>query len=394
MQCLYCETELKGLRSFFDEDFCCREHRDKYLSSFRKGWDQLPDHQYTAAEIAVADGDDGGAAPQTAVSTLEPEPTPQRVTYDDPEVFVRVFQLVSEAAGETELTATRLAEFMPMNLEASDISATPHWTGLPLATFTQPSQTAGQADIGWSTTAPSAEDQPQSERVYAESGRVHPTAGQCEIETRLQLGLPVLVDSSHGAVLPVSLDYCELFLDGHSLDSHPVAALQMAPVLPIELPSFAAAHEALEIEAEGRADAAPLSEDERQADVAIAGDLLPQTAPVHRDPIPEMAPPMGFHSSGVGAMSLRASEDSNEKAKSALVPQPSALALPGFASILEPVAPAAPAEMISGASLEPAPPDAAAPGAEKDAGKPLRLTFGSLVRIKNWKLRITFARSA
>ena len=36
MLCLYCDTELKPFRGLFDEDFCSREHREKYLSSFRK----------------------------------------------------------------------------------------------------------------------------------------------------------------------------------------------------------------------------------------------------------------------------------------------------------------------------------------------------------------------
>ena len=118
MQCLYCETELRALRGFFDEDFCCREHREKYFSSFRKSFDQMPAHQYEASEIAVTDREDTPNAPQFAVSTLETEDTTPRVTSDEPEVFVRVFQLVSEAAGETELTANRVAEFTPLNLEA------------------------------------------------------------------------------------------------------------------------------------------------------------------------------------------------------------------------------------------------------------------------------------
>jgi hypothetical protein len=42
VQCLYCETELKPLRGLFDEDFCCKDHREKYFSSFRKGITLLP----------------------------------------------------------------------------------------------------------------------------------------------------------------------------------------------------------------------------------------------------------------------------------------------------------------------------------------------------------------
>jgi len=43
VQCLYCETQLKPFRGLFDEDFCCREHRDKYFSSFRKSLNRLPE---------------------------------------------------------------------------------------------------------------------------------------------------------------------------------------------------------------------------------------------------------------------------------------------------------------------------------------------------------------
>ena len=428
MQCLYCETELRALRGFFDEDFCCREHREKYFSSFRKSFDQMPAHQYEAAEIAIADGEDTPPiAPQFAVSTLETEATTPRVTSDPPEVFVRVFQMVSEAAGEPELNATRMAEFTPLNPEAAgntrgiikraerieppaliqfpqasempvaeltaesglifqielpDMSAAPHWTGLPLATFAPASQ-AERAEIRWSAPSPSADAEPQSERVCAETGSLMPAeAVNSPFDARLQLGLPVLAERSHSAILPLSADYCELFLDCHSPESHPAVALQFAP-LPIELPGFVAPQEALEIEGEDKAGVEQISAAASEDELPVAGDLSPDAAAVHQA-IPEIAPPMAFHSSAVGPTSKT----------SALVAPPSPLTLPGFASILEPVAPAAAAHMVSGSSLEPTPPDAAASGAEQDAGKPLRLTFGSLVRIKNWKLRITFARSA
>jgi len=336
VQCLYCETQLKGLRGFFDEDFCCREHREKYFSSFRKAFDQMPAHQYV-----VAGGKDAPPAPLSAVSTLETVATPPHAASNDPDMFVRVFQLVSAAAGESDLTATRVAEFTPLNLFASD---------MPAARF------------------------------------------HCAFEPRLQLGLPVLAERSHSVTLQLAND-CELSLECRSIDSQPAAALQFATMLPIELPGFAAAPEALEIETEDEAAAGQQISAERHDELPVAGDLSPQTAALHQQVIPEIAPPMVFHSSAAGATSLRVSKDSDEKT-SALVSPASPLTLPGFASILEPVAPAAAAEMVSGGSLEPAPADAAVPAAEQDTGKPLRLTFGSLVRIKNWRLRITFARSA
>src|SRR2546425_9113200 len=118
--CLYCEAELKPLRGLFDEDFCCREHREKYFSSFRKSWDQMPAHQYAVPEAAAADGEDAPIASRWAGSTLKTEAMPPRVASDDSVPFVRVFQMVSAVAGEQELTATRVAEFAPLNREALD----------------------------------------------------------------------------------------------------------------------------------------------------------------------------------------------------------------------------------------------------------------------------------
>ncbi|PYT23208.1 MAG: hypothetical protein DMG57_32840 [Acidobacteria bacterium] len=427
------------MRGFFDEDFCCREHREKYSSSFRKSWDQMPAHQYAVPEIAVVDGENAPIALRWAGSMSKGEARPPRVESDDSGPFVRVFQLVSTAAGETELNATCVAEFTPVNLgaldnirgsvhsagriessaliqlpqasglpaaeliaesglifqiELPDMPAAPRWTGLPLAHFAPASQAAQRAEIELSTPSPSADAQPQAESACAETGSLIPAqATNRAFEPRLQLGLPVLAEASHGAALPLA-DGCELSLYCHSLKSHPAAVLQLAPVFPIELPGFAAAQEALEIESEDQAGAGQqISAEERQDELLIAGDLSPQAAAVHHEAIPEIAPPMAYYSSAVGATSLRSSEESGETT-AALIAQPSALELPGFASILEPVAPAPAAQMATGAPLEPAPPDAAVPGADQDAGKPLRLTFGSLVRIKNWRLRITFARSA
>lgn len=49
MECLYCEAPLKNFRGLFDEDFCSREHREKYLASFRKVLTQFPDAESSAA---------------------------------------------------------------------------------------------------------------------------------------------------------------------------------------------------------------------------------------------------------------------------------------------------------------------------------------------------------
>lgn len=87
MQCLYCETELKPFRGLFDEDFCCRDHRDKYHSSFRKGLTRLP-----------------------------PDEIPEAASTSKPSVAV-LEQPVSQACPEPPPADPRTADFLPIAAE-------------------------------------------------------------------------------------------------------------------------------------------------------------------------------------------------------------------------------------------------------------------------------------
>lgn len=73
MLCLYCEAELTTFRGLFDEDFCCREHRDKYFYSFRKGLTMLPveapPEAQTVPESAAAESSESVATVETTVSS-------------------------------------------------------------------------------------------------------------------------------------------------------------------------------------------------------------------------------------------------------------------------------------------------------------------------------------
>lgn len=95
VQCLYCETELKPFRGLFDEDFCCRDHRDKYFSSFRKAVSRLPVLDIPPAEPraesvwpAMREAEEpvfSADSPNIPAETVEPSYTEALAVADEPE---------------------------------------------------------------------------------------------------------------------------------------------------------------------------------------------------------------------------------------------------------------------------------------------------------------------
>ncbi len=81
MQCLYCETELKPLRGLFDEDFCCKDHREKYFSSFRKGINLLP-----VLDLPPLERKQETESEETVLEVMEDAPETGAVPDDLPEV--------------------------------------------------------------------------------------------------------------------------------------------------------------------------------------------------------------------------------------------------------------------------------------------------------------------
>jgi hypothetical protein len=81
VQCLYCETELKPLRGLFDEDFCCKEHREKYFSSFRKGINLLP-----VLDLPPLERKQEMGAEETAPEVMEDAPETAAVPDHLPEI--------------------------------------------------------------------------------------------------------------------------------------------------------------------------------------------------------------------------------------------------------------------------------------------------------------------
>jgi hypothetical protein len=114
VQCLYCETELKALRGLFDEDFCCKDHREKYFASFRKGINLLP--VLDLAPIAPTQ-DSASQGEEVEVAMQEQQWVPQLeraveavAQEPEPEVPATFVALVAESSADPVLVAAAPAE--------------------------------------------------------------------------------------------------------------------------------------------------------------------------------------------------------------------------------------------------------------------------------------------
>ena len=54
MRCQYCGKNLWPLRGLFDEDFCSRDHRQRYHERVRKALEHLPKGEVIARPNAIA----------------------------------------------------------------------------------------------------------------------------------------------------------------------------------------------------------------------------------------------------------------------------------------------------------------------------------------------------
>jgi len=119
VECLYCETELKPFRGLFDEDFCCREHRDKYFSSFRKALNRLPGLDIPLAvptPVSLAMGETCEPAffansPKVPAGTVEPSYT---------ELLAATEELVEQVTPPVEIPAETVELPVPLAAIAAE----------------------------------------------------------------------------------------------------------------------------------------------------------------------------------------------------------------------------------------------------------------------------------
>jgi hypothetical protein len=459
VECLYCETELKPFRGLFDEDFCCREHRDKYFSSFRRSLNRLPAQEIPpAAPVAESVSLAMRVTEEPPLSahslpipsgTLEPSHTEalaapeelfeERVTLAveipaesvdlplplaalaaedsatglvsnvsyqetpaDPPVADFLHLTVAALAGAQPARGTSL-DALPVSYTIEVPCANLPWPALlemeqRPAELLEPPQTAAAtpfvpipAPLELSVHDPAitqtAAMLPEAALQAAESAAHAQYLGACGYSSLwnyadpltpapIALTLASFCPEADGAAWLPTAEFAEVTLACLPLASSPVAAPEIQLAHTFYAPVFTPSRETMPGAEEGR------DEYDQALDQSPAAD---SPAP------PEIAPALLMNSAPVDRPALLPS--------CAAQMMPPALALSSARSSA-PV-PLSPASTIEGqphlapelmADIPQSP--AANQAAEPHAHAPLRQLFGSSVRIKNWRLRITFAKPA
>ena len=316
MQCLYCEAELKPFRGLFDEDFCCREHRDKYLSSFRKSLTRLPS-----------------------------EPTEGEKT-----------------------SATRLADFREIEVRPVPVPAAHR--KVPAKPF------MAQSAIEVSALKPPDRDPLPPEERPAGLIELVPAASHAFVPLPLDLPpappvAPRFLASDDGSALLPMIDFVDDVLPCCRLASTSVAASNVALRHQLEIPAFQVSPAAMQTDLE--IESTPELSEESAASTETAPGAGPATvaglAPV------DCPPPLAAASSS--------------EAPASMAGQPAPIRVPALASGMNSQPGLAP-EMVANISHE----QAANPTAAPHTHGALQPSFWSSVRIKKWRLRITFAKPA
>jgi len=403
VQCLYCEAALKNFRGLFDEDFCSREHREKYLASFRKAMAQFPD---TESPVALEP-----LFPEATPPAASSQETVQSVVREAPRAREVQTVTVSYVAGEPTPEALQPsvpaaapadpaeADFVQTPLAAALASVSP--CAIPNSAFvacnavtiagTQSAWSAalepetGMADfveavpapsaaIPWADTFPFHVSQARSSQADAahlislEPAEVAFDETQATAEhviTRQQLAqaisaaiqpfVPFFSVAAETRSLPIA-DAIDPALYALQLVSAPMCAAELPLAHEGFLPAFAASRDAMSGDAQPPAlvlTAGPVNS--MFSSPARSPEMLPPAFGIAS--ARPAAPPAQFNAPG---LSLNAS------------PQPGAMADISM-----------PHQQASNPAAQP-----------HTTHEPLRPTFGSSVRIKNWRLRINFAKPA
>lgn len=449
MQCLYCDSELKPFRGLFDEDFCCREHRDKYFSSFRKSLNRLPvlDFPPPPAVESVWPGQRQAEEPVLSADSPEfpaetvdlPHTAPLAAAdehIDEPvipsiEIPVETFEapvpLAAYTAGEPAPTTSSVdsdeaafgppaADFLPVAVAALAYVKSAHCASLDALPVTYAIEFPRET-MTWTPTLAYEQrpaellDPPETEASTAfvpmpaplelsaenpafaaaapmlpesaESAAHAPSQGAfgyaspwnyADPLTRapLALALAPFSPAADGAAWMPAAEFADLTLACQTLASLPIAVPQFTLALECYPPVFTPSAE--------------LADEERDEIQAGLSDMLPADSPAPS----EIAPALVMNSAPLDSPALlptRAAEMMPPALAFSSAASP--LSTPGLASTIEGQPNLAP-ELMADITQSPAANQAAQPRSHA----PLRQLFGSSVRIKNWRLRITFAKPA
>jgi hypothetical protein len=356
-----------------DEDFCCREHREKYFASFRKSLTQLPDLETPV----VAAGDAITTAPAASISeepashtSLVSEPAdPRMADFLPASVAPCGGPGSSRSAGPDALAACRAIE-MPQ--AAASWFATLEHEHRP-AELVEPIAISAAAIapevrllaptlVTAVAIVPSAPSLQGAGLAAGGENGVPGEAAPCaraEISgAAVRLVMPSYSGSLTGVPSLMLADAAELALLCQQPECAAVAATEIALAHEYHVPVFAASSKSMQL-------------DEADAE-AMA--------------VPELAPALAMSSSPVGY-------PSSHTANSPVMIRPAlGLASPGSPAQLTVPALSAQPSLAPEAGIPGG--QAANPAAGPRSHEAVRPSFWSSVRIKNWRLRITFAKPA
>ena len=359
-----------------DEDFCCRDHREKYFLSFRKAITQLPDLEIpvvtAAATSAPGDSVSESLASATLPDSQPPDPRvadfmltavgigegPESSRLAEPHALAACRAIEIPGAAATWIAALeheqRPAELVePIGISAAAIVPDTRLLAPMLATSV--AIAPGVASLhGAGLAADDENGVPGEAAPCARAEMTSPAA--------LRLVMPLHSGSMPGAAMPIQADFAELGLLCGQVDCATVAASEIALAQECHVPVFTASRESMQL-------------DEADAD-AMA--------------VPELAPALVMSSSPVG-------HTSSQTANSPIMIRPSlGLSSPGSPAQLSVPAMSSRTDAQPSLAPEAGVPDgqAANSAVGPRSHEAVRPTFWSSVRIKNWRLRITFAKPA
>ena len=353
-----------------DEDFCCRDHREKYFSSFRKALTQLPDLE---APVVTA-----AAAITSAPASITGEPVPADPRAAD---FLPTAVTPSEGTG-----ASRSAP--PDTLAACGAIEIPEavmtW-GAGLEHEHRPAELVEPIAVSAAAIAPElhllapmlataveiASGIPVLQCAGMGAGYQNGAAGEAAPCARAEISgaaIPLVMPSYAGSMTSAPslmlADVAGVVLFCEQPDCVIVAASEIPLPHECHLPSFTASRESMQ-----------LDEVEVDADATA---------------VPELAPMLAMSSSPVG-------HTSSQTVNSPFMMRP-ALGLSSPGSPAQLTVPALSSRTDARPSLAPEAGIPSGQAANAAAGprshEAVRPSFWSSVRIKNWRLRITFAKPA
>ena len=381
--CLYCETELKPFRGFFDEDFCCGDHREKYFSSFRKAVAGIDVLEKTTAFQAKTRVDSAPAADPRAADFLPisvPLCTVETSQHGCEAAAVSARQELAIPNRRIAWGAALEAEDRPADLAGSidrPVAALQPELSPIVVSDQRLAADLETAPPALETACPAIEDGPVPgfQKIWSHAEPLPPALEKCS--------LPSFPAATSPAALSPSEEFAGFTLFCAELAGTPVAAREIAPLQKISTPVLTPVRETIPGE-EGPATPDP--------DEPYWGELYNEPAPAGTDfgpalsVAPEIAPSLAMSSAHRDSPALAPAAHSSldmmpHHLELISVPpsSPDSVSHPGVAP-----------EFASAMADSHAADSAAGPHSHA----PLRLSFGSLVRIKNWRLRITFAKPA